>query len=188
MAVLGALALVGVACEPSATSTRRGAARTQPEAYLCCTLRFNPSDEASDANYDYRDKTQIQAGTRVRVVRMTDAKVEFVPEGVSTTYSIEYRYGRKVMRGRDFFERLFLAADPRAGETDAAVRDAVRDGRLIPGMTKAQAIMARGYPPFHHTASTDADEWLYYSHSKLCEKVRFVDGRLASIQQVEPPN
>jgi hypothetical protein len=38
------------------------------------------------------------------------------------------------------------------------------------------------------THSTDADEWLYYSHCQLCEKLHFVDARIASIEQVEPPH
>jgi hypothetical protein len=184
-----AAALV-IGCAPSTSSTRTGSAvDTSDDAYLCCTLRFNRSREASDANYDYRDKIVFPAGTRVRVFRMTSTKAEFVPQGDPNPYSIEFRYGRKAMQPGSYFGRLFVADDPLARLPDKpSVRDAVREGRLLVGMTKDEALMARGYPPAHHTPSIEADEWLYYSHYKLCEQVRFVDGRLASIEQVPPPH
>jgi hypothetical protein len=55
-------------------------------------------------------------------------------------------------------------------------------------MTKYETVMARGHPPAHRTPSTEADDWLYYSGHKLCQQVHFVDGRLASIEDMLAPN
>jgi hypothetical protein len=184
--MLALLAMLVVACEPPRP---RPTAGWPSNAYLCCTLRFNNSHEASDAGYDYRDKTVFRAGTPVHDLRVTAAKAEFVPEGDAKAYSLEYRYGRNVMTPSEYYGRIFVDDDPLRGlDANAAVREAIRNGRLLPGMSKREALMARGYPPAHRTPSTDGDEWLYYSHAKLCERVRFVDGRIASIEQTEPPH
>ena len=188
VAALAILATLTVACEPTRSSRARSA-EDRPSAYLCCTLRFNGSHEASDANYDYPDKVVIPAGTPVHDVWLTSAKAEFVPEGGTTTYSLQFRYGRAAMSPGAFYGMIFLSDDPLARlRADAAVREAIRDGRLLPGMTKGEALMARGYPPAHRTPSINGDEWLYYSQRSLCERVRFVDGRIASIEQTEPPH
>jgi hypothetical protein len=182
--VLGALAIVACACLPSAKTVRD----TGRWAYLCCTMRFNPSREASDANYDYRDKTVLPAGTQV-FVKVDGSKAVFVLNSQPAGYSIEFRYGRKALTASQYFDRLFVAEDPVRGLPDnPALRDAVRDGKLAVGMTKDEAIMARGYPPAHHTPTTDGDDWLYYAHYQLCEQVHFVDGRIASIEQMPPPS
>jgi hypothetical protein len=186
VATLAILAMLAVACEPPRPRPTGG---WPSNAYLCCTLRFNGSREASDAGYDYRDKTVFPAGTAVHDLRVTVEKAEFVPEGDAKVYNLEYRYGRKVMSPSEYYGRIFVEADPlREIDANAAVRQAIHDGRLLPGMSKREALMARGYPPAHHTPSIDADDWLYYSHSKLCERVRFVDGRIASIEPTEPPH
>ena len=186
-AALAILATLALACEPRTTSTRSTSAAY--DAYLCCTLRFNPSHEASDANYDYRDKTVFPAGTRVRVFKTTTTYAEFVPSGDPTAYRIEFRYGRTAMQPGGYYGRLFVQDDPLSRlPSDASIRDAVREGRLVAGMTKDEAVMARGYPPAHRTPSTDADEWLYYASYNRCERVRFANGRIASIEPTPPPS
>jgi hypothetical protein len=151
-------------------------------------LRFNGSHEASDANYDYRDSIVFPAGTRVRVLRMTTTKASFVPEGETAVFTIELRFGRNAMSPGGYYGRLFVPDDPRARlPRSAGLRDAVRDGRLLVGMSKDEALMARGYPPAHRTPSIEGEEWLYYSNHKLCQRVRFVDERIASIEPVPPP-
>jgi len=189
-AALVILVALAIACGPPRSSTPPGsAAATQYDAYLCCTLRFNPSHEASDANYDYRDKTVFPAGTRVRVFKTTTAYAEFVPADDPTVYRIEFRYGRNAMHPGGYYGRLFVQDDPLSRlPSDASIRDAVREGRLVAGMTKEEALMARGYPPAHRTPSTDADEWLYYASYNRCERVRFANGRIASIEPTPPPS
>ncbi len=190
LTLLGTVVMLAAACEPTTPSPRASA--TSPagrDAYLCCTMRFNASREASDANYDYREKVVFPAGTHVHDLRVTSSAAEFVPEGDTKTYRLEYRYGRKAISPSDYFDRIFVGADPTARlAADAPLRAAIRDGRLLPGMTKWEAITVRGFPPAHHTPSTDADDWLYYASYDRCERVRFVDGRIASIEQVPPPS
>lgn len=179
------LATLSTGCPPPSAPPGPSSLAGQ-EAFLCCTTRFNLQREASDANYDYRDKRVFPAGTRVRIVSIDDEVAVLQPEGDAETYSLLFRYGRKALRASDYFGRIFLPEDP-TRDLSQAERAAVHEGRLVVGMSKWEAITARGFPPAHRTPSLDADEWLYYAHYKLCERVRFADGRIVSIEAVPPP-
>ena len=186
IATFGIGMTLGVGCAPTTPVGGNQGADTR-DAYLCCTLRFNVAHQASDANYDYRDKVVFPAGTLVRI-SMDGNKALIVPEQQTAQYSIEFRYGRKVMQASDFFGRLFVTEDPMVQlGSSATLRQEVRTGVLQVGMSKHEAIMARGYPPAHRTPDLNADDWLYYANHKQCERVRFVAGRIATIESVPPP-
>lgn len=52
-------------------------------------------------------------------------------------------------------------------------------GNLRLGMTKAEVIKARGYPPAHKTPDTDLDLWVYWSSRFVQLSLAFENGRLA---------
>jgi len=63
----------------------------------------------------------------------------------------------------------------------------IKDGRLVEGMTKDQALIARGYPPRHRTPSLELNEWLYYETPGFVDRVVFVDGKLQSVTRGPAP-
>jgi len=48
------------------------------------------------------------------------------------------------------------------------------------GMTKEEAILARGYPPVHRTYSTEDDRWVYQQNRFVTQTVVFADGKLVA--------
>ena len=150
---------------------------------LCCTLRFNADHEANDAGYTYPEETLIRAGTRARVLEdfMNQVRLQF--PGDPQVYNLNFRHGRERMTAEQWFRMVLLDDDPRVhfGSVSPEVVSAIDAGRLMPGMTKWEAVAARGYPPFHRTASPEADEWIYYTSPDVVDVVRFVDGHIASI-------
>ncbi len=56
---------------------------------------------------------------------------------------------------------------------------AIETGTLRLGMTKEQALLARGYPPVHETASTKLDRWVYWSSRFVKLTILFRDDRIA---------
>ena len=61
---------------------------------------------------------------------------------------------------------------------DKAAITAIKNGVLKIGMTKAQVIMARGYPPAHETPSLDLDTWKYWSSRFVTQSIVFENGVL----------
>jgi len=160
--------------------------------YLCCTLRFDREGNATDANlgYPFRDFV-LRAGTRVHatVRRSSPDAVLLEPKDDSRVFRLWMRYGRGEMDIAGFFAKVLLDEDPTASLKDASaeIRQAIRDGRVIVGMSKAETIMARGYPPAHQTPRLDGSEWIYYVSNGIVDSVRFGDGRVSEIERGAAP-
>jgi len=54
----------------------------------------------------------------------------------------------------------------------------IRNGNLRLGMTKDQVLLTRGYPPFHETASLEADRWVFWSSRFVKRTLVFENGIL----------
>jgi hypothetical protein len=178
---LAFVAVLGVvAC---ASGTRRRPELEGQTLYTCCNLVFNQGRYASDANYAYGDGNIVGPGTRVRVVDASDDEVTFQPENGSSRFTLFFKFGTDHIAAREFFASVLVRDDPRAALAGAPpeVVAAVRRATIVPGMTRAQAIIARGYPPRHRTASLESDDWLYYRSAAMVEHVHFVDGHVASV-------
>jgi hypothetical protein len=158
--------------------------------YLCCNLRFNQDNDATDANYQYPlGGTTLPVGTRVKVVEVGAHAVRLSPEAGGRTFDLELRFGREQITADEYFRNILREVDSRPTLENATpeIRAAVREGNLMHGMTKEQALMARGYPPAHHTPSTSADEWLYYQSGGFVTRVRFVGGKIDLVETIPAP-
>jgi len=160
------------------------------ELYLCCNLRFNRDADASDANYAYPEAgTTLRLGTRVRIVKVGRRDIEFQAEGDTETYSLDLRFGRSVVGPAEYFRNILRETDPSVGllTMPPLLADAISQGKLVAGMTKDQALMARGYPPFHQTPGIEGNEWIYYHTRGFIDRVRFIDGKIQSVVRGPAP-
>ena len=158
--------------------------------YLCCNIAFKPDRVASDANYwkyrtdeGYKPSPLLAAGTRVRVAKVGESAVEFQPSDATTTYTVVFKYGRGHLSASQYFHNILRDENPVDAMQDVppSIADAVREGRLVVGMTKAQTLIARGYPPAHRTPSLEATEWLYFDTPGFVDRVTFADDRIQSV-------
>ena len=60
-------------------------------------------------------------------------------------------------------------------------RSLVSQGRLREGMSKEAVLLARGYPPVHHTPSTAANTWTYWVGRFEKRRIEFEQGRVVRI-------
>lgn len=160
--------------------------------YTCCTLAFDLGRYASDANYDYRtyrEAVVLPVGTRVRVTEDHGSMIKFEPEGMVDSFRLAFKFGTARMTAAEWFRLILVEDDPRlvVSRMPADAAAAITEGRLAIGMTKPQAIMARGYPPFHRTAGIEVDDWLYYASPGFVDRVIFTEGRIASVNREEAP-
>ncbi|HYR95919.1 MAG TPA: hypothetical protein VEM57_04245 [Candidatus Binatus sp.] len=178
------------ACSPSRPQVPSG--QEGRALYTCCTLSFDLGRYASDANYEYRtyrEAVVLPVGTRVRVTEDHGNMIEFEPEGMVDSFRLAFKFGKARMTAAEWFHLILVEDDPRLAVSrmpaDAAA--AITEGRLAIGMTKPQAIMARGYPPFHRTAGVESDDWLYYASPGFVDRVIFTEGRIASVNREDAP-
>lgn len=158
--------------------------------YLCTTIRFNENGDALDANYAYPvyGKT-LPLGTRVHVRKVGSSYVTFTPASSSEQYGLELRHGAEVMTPAEYFAKVLCMEDPAPSldEKSAEMKRAILGGYLRPGMTKDEAILARGHPPAHVTPSEQSDEWVYFQSHGFVDRVRFAEDRIVSIETVRAP-
>src|SRR5262249_43528318 len=160
-------------------------------------MGFSRNHEASDSNYgqylfsshQYEAGPQLAAGTKVTVTAVGSSGIAFKPEGSDTTYTLSFSYGRKQLSPSQYFGLILRDTNRMATVTsDASVKSfAISQSRLVPGMTKDEALIARGYPPAHRTPDLAANEWVYYETPGFVDRVVFVDGKIQSVTRGPAP-
>ncbi|MDD2767834.1 MAG: hypothetical protein PHT19_03800 [Methylococcus sp.] len=156
---LFSLAVAGMAAcaphyDPNAAPLRSG--------YTCCNLHFQ-DDWISDGNYG--EYPFIPAGTSVKVYGYSGDRAYAEIGGKKMRFG--HDYGRKQETLQQWVEKIVVTADPkiRLSKYPADVKEAIRLGKVMDGMTKEQAIMAVGYPLTSETASLDSPVWNYWLSS-----------------------
>jgi hypothetical protein len=135
------------------------AAEGKPEGYTCCNLHHD-KDWISDANW--RNLPMIPAGAKIKVLDYGMNRVHVEIDG--KPMRIGQDYGRREETLEKFAAKLVVRNNPR-GRIDRypdKLRAAIRQGRVIPGMTREQVIVAVGYPPTHKTPSLDSTVWNHW--------------------------
>lgn len=142
------------------------AALAQPlpaPGYLCCNMRTDGS-WISDINYAENGKRVIPLGTPVKATGYGRQRVYVeLPDGKQ---AIGNDYSRDLALP-EFANRYIVATDPRqklAG-LSPKMRKAIETGRLMPGMTREQVLMAVGYPVSSENPHLDAKVWRFWLSS-----------------------
>ena len=178
--IAGAVVITAAGCTPTQPISQ---SLYGEHYYTCCTLRFDEDRNNSDANYAHPfNGMTLPIGTPVTVTHIGSEWVELTPPD-QPPVRLFYRFGGERMSPTDWYHLILLPADPTAklATMPEWIAAAIRAGQLVPGMTRAQAIMARGYPPFHQTPDLNADEWTYYYSRSLVDHVHFKDGVISAI-------
>jgi hypothetical protein len=126
------------------------------QGYTCCNLHYD-KDWISDANWG--QLPMIPAGTPIKVLSYGFNRASVEIDG--KPFRIGQDYGRADEPLEKYISKLVVKASPK-GRIDRypdKVRAAIHEGRVIPGMTREQAIVAVGYPPTHQTKTLDARVW-----------------------------
>ena len=139
------------ACAPFAAL-----AQELPSGYTCCNLHYE-KDWISDANF--RNLPMIPAGAKIRVLDYGSNRASVEIDG--KPMRIGHDYGRREESVQQYIQKLVVKNDPKAkiAKYPEKVRNAIKEGTVVPGMTREQVIISVGYPPTHKTPSLDASVW-----------------------------
>ena len=145
-------------------------AQAMPEGYTCCNFHYD-KDWISDANW--RINTMIPAGAKIKVLDYGSNRASVEIDG--RPMRIGQDYGRKEESIQAFIDKLVVKNDPKAkiAKYPEKIRTAIHEGRVIPGMTREQVIIAVGYPPTHRTASVNSTVWNHWANRYSRYEVHF---------------
>jgi hypothetical protein len=163
-----------------ALASATAAGQAKPEGFLCCNMRTDGS-WISDINYIGSGKQIVPVGTPVRVTGYGRYRVLVdiggKPQALGNDYSREVKL-------EDFAQRYVLAKDPSLELERFApkVREAIKSARIMRGMTRAQVLMAVGYPIGSENPDLQSNLWRYWiSRSAEYQVFWGDDGRVEKI-------
>jgi hypothetical protein len=126
----------------------------------------------SDINYDEQGTRIVAVGTPARITaydfRWFNLDLAGKPQRIKNDYS------RNIPLPA-FAQRYVVTEDPKQkmAAFPPAVRDAILAGKVMPGMTREQVLMAIAYPVASENPSLDAPVWRYWRDSWSEFQVQF---------------
>ncbi|GER15290.1 outer membrane protein assembly factor BamE [Variovorax boronicumulans] len=164
---LAAAALLAATTILSATAVHAQRPSPPPgpltDGFLCCNMRTY-GDSISDINYDEQGTSIVPVGTPARITaydfRFFNLDLAGKPQRIKNDYS-------RNITLIDFAKRYVVTEDPKRkiASFPPAVGAAILAGKVMPGMTREQVLMALGYPVASENPSLDAPVWRYWRDS-----------------------
>ncbi|RUR70094.1 cell envelope protein SmpA [Variovorax guangxiensis] len=173
---LAAAALLAATVVPASITVAHAQRPSPPpgplvSGYLCCNMRTY-GDSISDINYDEQGTSIVAVGTPARIT--TYDFRWFGVELAGKQQRIKNDYSRNIPLPT-FAQRYVVTADPKQklATFPAPVREAILAGKVMPGMTREQVLMAIAYPVASENPSLDAPVWRYWRDSWSEFQVQF---------------
>jgi hypothetical protein len=130
------------------------------EGYLCCNM-LSDGSWISDINYHGTDKVLVAAGTPVKVTGFGRWRLLVEIDGKALAIGNDYS---RTLSMEAFAQRYVVPQNPASALSgvSARVRKAIEAGMVATGMTRAQVLMAVGYPIASYNPDLDAPLWRYW--------------------------
>lgn len=152
--------IVGTKIADVEDSKENMAAMVGATSYTCCNLHYdgNQVDDTNASTLPF-----IPAGARVVVKEYGKHRAHVLIEG--RPFKLDHEEGREQETREAYFAKLLSRQNPndKMSTYPKQVQLAIHAGKVLPGMTKEQAIVSLGYPRTDKTASTDQSEWTYWT-------------------------
>jgi hypothetical protein len=149
------------------------------KGFACCVLHYS-RDWINDGNY--AELPMIPAGTPVEVLSYGSNRAYIKVDG--KPMRLGHDYGRDQESLEVWVNKIVVNDDPRARIATYApsIQAAIREGKVMVGMTREQAIASIGYPLTSENVSLDAPTWRIWRSSHGEYDLNFgADGRLKSV-------
>lgn len=132
------------------------------EGFACCNLHYE-DDWISDGNYS--GLPMLPAGTPIKVVSLGRHKAHVIING--NKMRLGHDYGREQESLEIWLSKIVVAQDPRPtiATWSADVQGAIKAGKVVPGMTREQAVASLGYPLTSENPTLDAPIWRHWVSS-----------------------
>lgn len=173
------MASVGLAKPAPAPVGADGQPAFPRQGYACCDLHYD-KDWINDGNY--AELPMIPAGTPIEVLSYGRQRAQVKVDG--KPMRLGHDYGRDQESLDAWVNKIVIKDDPRSriSAYPTAIQEAIRQGRVMIGMSREQVITAVGYPLTSENLSLDAPQWRMWRSSHGEYQLNFSrDGHLTSV-------
>jgi len=170
---------VGLSKPAPPTPGSPGAQALPRQGFACCVLHYS-RDWINDGNY--AELPMIPAGTPIEVLSYGSNRAYIKVDG--KPMRLGHDYGRDQESLDAWVGKIVVNEDPRPriATYPPPVQAAIREGKVLVGMTREQAIASIGYPLTSENVSLDAPMWRIWRSSHGEYDLNFgADGRIKSI-------
>lgn len=157
-------ALLGCKGSDSKPDDEKAGAASSKESVLrngfaCCNLHYS-GDWISDSNL--AQLPFIAAGTPIKVKSISGYVAMVEIDGKPMRLGLDF--GRVQETTEQWVNKIVLTDDPRQkiSKYPLAVREAIKVGKIMKGMSKEQVIVSLGYPQTDETPKLEAPYWRYW--------------------------
>jgi hypothetical protein len=166
--------------KPAPPAAGSAGSQTLPrQGFACCDLHFS-RDWINDGNY--AELPMIPAGTPIEVLNYGFHRAYVKVDG--KPMRLGHDYGRDQESLQSWVGKIVVNDDPRPhiATYPPPVQAAIREGKVMVGMTREQAIASIGYPLTSENISLDTPMWRIWRSSHGEYDLNFgEDGRIKSI-------
>ena len=130
----------------------------------------------------YAVDTLIPVNSEVQIMDTSSKTITFrvVDTGMEVTLVNKQKYTGMGIDG--IYDRYFGDSKVNLSKFSDLEREAIENGRVVPGMSKDAVLVARGYPPAHRTPTLESDSWRYWQSRFNTIVVNFDDGKVVNIR------
>lgn len=159
------------------------------EGYTCCNLHYDQKEKWISDGF-VTSTPFIPAGTPVKVAKLGIRSFRADAEISGTHYRFGQDYGRTTEPFENWIKRLVIAQDPKdtiAGWSPE-IRKAVKDGNVLIGMTKEQAMTSLGPPLRTTTPNLNAKIWRYWLTADNDFDIHWENGKVTEVRLRSDPS
>ena len=131
------------------------------------------SDKGKVIGTNYSVSSLIPINSKVQVLSVGSSTIVFETNGQKIKYEVSSKYTK--VTSAQMLDRLFGQNTVDLSKYDKKIQTNITEGIVANGMSKEAVLLARGYPPFHETASTQEDTWKYWRNRWTTGTVTFKD-------------
>lgn len=173
------MASVGLAKPQPAPVGADGQPAFPRQGFACCDLHYD-KDWINDGNY--AELPMIAAGTPIEVLNYGRQRAAVKVDG--KPMRLGHDYGRDQESLDAWVNKIVVKDDPRGriASYPAAIQEAIRQGKVMIGMSREQAVVAVGYPLTSENPSFDAPQWRMWRSSHGEYQLNFSrDGHVTTV-------
>lgn len=141
------------------------------------------AEKSKHITTNYHVGTLVPINTKVKITDMGSSKMKIeLPDQGNTEIKIENAEKHTKKSMEEIKNRMFGTNEVDLKKSSKEVQESIKTGQIAVGMTKDEVLLAYGYPPAHATASTDADQWIYWKTRWNKVALEFKEGKLQSVR------
>lgn len=172
VATLGILCVAGVSQEASAETVYA------KHSFYAEKLKHETTNYAAGTCYPVNSAFTIEKTTRRNIY------IKSVKTGEEIVIKNGKKYTHLDIDG--IKDRMFSSRKVKVSGSSKVI-NAIKNCKVIQGMTKKQVLLARGYPPSHRTSSLLSDRWVYWYKRFSNGAINFKNDRVSSITGLVQP-